>query len=104
MTNVVETVYFKLKDGFTKEDFLSSNDQMNQFLNEQKGLIYRSLCEKDDGAFVDIVYWENIELAKQAQQAFYESELCAKFAECIEEESVQLEHVKVVASCGCDGS
>ncbi|MEW6989755.1 hypothetical protein AADZ91_03610 [Colwelliaceae bacterium 6441] len=104
MTNVVEMVNFKLSNGFTKADFLSSNEQMNQFLDEQEGLIYRSLCEKDDGAFIDIIYWENIDMAKKAQEAFYESPLCEKFAQGIEKESVQLEYVKVVASFGCDGS
>ncbi len=103
MSNVVEIVNFKLANGFTSHDFLSSNDQMTQFLNEQQGMIYRSLCEKDDGSFVDIVYWENMDLAKQAQQAFFASPLCEKFADCIEKESVQLDHVKVLASAGCDG-
>jgi len=103
MSNVVEIVHFKLANGFTTKDFLSSNDQMNQFLGEQKGMLYRSLCEKDDGSFVDIVYWENLELAKQAQEAFYQSPLCQQFADCIEKDSVQLEHIKVIASLGCEG-
>jgi hypothetical protein len=102
MSNVVEIVNFKLAKGFTAEDFLSSNEKMNQFLNEQQGMQYRSLCEKEDGSYIDIVYWENMELATQAQQAFFSSTLCETFAQCIEKESVQLEHVKVIASLGCD--
>lgn len=98
MSNVVEMVNFILAKGFTSQDFLSSNEQMTQFLNDQKGMLYRSLCEKSDGSFVDIVYWENMELAKKAQQAFFASPLCEKFSECIEKESVQLEHVTVLTS------
>ncbi len=101
-SNVVEIVNFKLSSGFTSQDFISSNEQMAIFLKEQKGLLYRSLCEKDDGSYVDIVYWENMELAKQAQDAFFESALCQAFAQCIEKESVQLEHVTVVACQACD--
>jgi len=102
-SNVVEIVNFKLSSGFTAQDFLSSNEQMALFLKDQKGLLYRSLCEKDDGSYVDIVYWENMALAKQAQQAFFESALCQEFAQCIDKESVQLEHVSVIAYQGCDG-
>lgn len=102
MSNVVEIVQFKLANGFTAQDFLSSNKQMEKFLNEQKGMQYRSLCEKEDGTYLDIVYWENMDVAKQAQQAFFASPLCEKFAECIEKESVQLDHVNVIASLMCD--
>mgnify|MGYP000585215321 FL=1 len=102
-SNVVEIVNFKLASGFTSQDFLSSNEQMELFLKEQQGLLYRSLCEKEDGSYIDIVYWENMELAKQAQQAFFASSLCQTFAQCIEKESVQLEHVTVLACQGCDG-
>lgn len=102
-SNVVEIVNFKLAAGFTPQDFLTSNEQMDLFLKAQKGLLYRSLCEKDDGSYIDIVYWENIELAKQAQQAFFESTLCQAFAQCIDKESVQLEHVTVIAYQGCEG-
>ena len=102
--NVVELVNFKLAKGFSTNDFLTSNQQMDTFLSEQSGLIYRSLCEKNDGSFLDIVYWENMDVAKQAQEAFYASPLCQQFAQCIEKEAVQLEHVNVIASFGCDGS
>ena len=103
MSNVVEIVNFKLANGTTDQDFIVSNEQMDRFLKEQKGLLYRSLCHKDDGSYVDIVYWQDMALAKKAQQAFYSSPLCQVFAQSIAKESVQLEHVKVIASQGCDG-
>lgn len=104
MANVVEIVNFKLANGFTNEDFMASNEQMNLFLKEQEGLIYRSLCEKENESFVDIIYWENMEFAQKAQEAFLTSPLCKQFGESINKESVALEYVKVVASFGCDGS
>lgn len=102
MSNVVEIVNFKLAAGYTIHDFLKSNEKMDLFLKEQDGVLYRSLCESDDGGFVDIVYWDNIDNAKKAQQAFYSSELCQAFAQCIAKESVKLEHVNVLASFGCE--
>lgn len=103
MSNVVEIVNFKLASGVTSQDFLSSNEQMALFLKEQEGMLYRSLCEKEDGSYIDIVYWDNMALAKQAQQAFYSSPLCQRFAQYIDKETVKLDHIKVVSSQGCDG-
>jgi len=103
MSNVVEIVNFKLATGFTINDFLQSNEQMNQFLQDQEGMLYRSLCETEQGEFIDIVYWDSMENAHKAQQAFYTSELCQAFAQCIDKESIKLEHIKVIASLGCEG-
>lgn len=103
MSNVVETVNFKLAQGFTSQDLLSLNEPMVQFLKEQEGMLYRSLCEKEDGSYTDIVYWQDMTSAKQAQQAFFQSPVCEQFAQCIDKESVQLEHIKVIASQGCEG-
>jgi len=103
MSNVVEIVNFKLANGTTHQDFIASNEQMESFLKEQEGLLYRTLCEKEDASYVDIVYWQDMALAKKAQQAFYSSPLCQMFAQNIDKESVQLEHVKVIASQGCEG-
>jgi hypothetical protein len=101
-SNVVEIVNFSLASGFTEQDFMLSNEKMDLFLKEQAGLLYRSLCKREDDSYVDIVYWENMDKAKMAQQAFYSSPLCQTFAQCIEKESVKLEHVEVLASQGCD--
>jgi len=95
-------VNFSLTEGFTTDDFLQSNNKMEAFIKEQEGVLYRSLCEKEDGSYIDIVYWENMECAKKAQAAFYESEVCQAFAKCIETNSVKLEHVKVIASQCCE--
>ncbi|GLX78314.1 hypothetical protein tinsulaeT_16540 [Thalassotalea insulae] len=103
MTNVVEIVNFTLAKGYTKDDFLAANQPMDEFLREQKGMLYRSLCEKADGRFIDIVYWQDMAAAQQGQQAFRQSPQCQQMVQCIEKESVQLEHVNVLASFGCDG-
>ena len=104
MTQVVEIVNFKLDQGYTKADFLSANDKMDEFLKQQTGVLYRSLCEKENGSFVDIVYWQDMTAAKNGQQAFYQSPLCQQFAQYIAKESVQLEHVEVIAAFGCDAA
>jgi len=102
MSNVVEIVNFTLAEGFTSQDMMSFNESMNDFLNAQDGLIYRSLCETEQHSYIDIVYWQTMEFAKLAQQAFFASPLCEQFSQCIDKESVQLEYVKVLASAGCD--
>ena len=98
MTNVVELVHFTLEKGVTKEDFLTTNPEMMAFLSEQEGMLYRSLCQQEDGSFIDIVYWEDMDKAKAGQKAFYESAICKTFGQYIDANSVKLEHVKVLTS------
>lgn len=102
MSNVVETVEFSLTPGTTESDFLATNDKMDAFLATQAGLIYRSLCKKADGTYVDIVYWQDMESAKVAQEAYYESAVCKAIGPLINMESVKLEHAEVIATFGCD--
>jgi len=103
MAQAVEIVHFKLNENVTDTDFLKSNDAFEKFLNEQPGMLYRSLCKSNSTAtYTDIVYWQSLEQAQVAQQAFFDSELCIEFAKCIEKDSVILDHLDILAQSQCD--
>jgi len=66
-------------------------------------MLYRSLCKSNSTAtYTDIVYWESLEQAQLAQQAFFASEFCVEFAKCIEKDSVILDHLDILAQSQCE--
>ena len=67
---VVETVFYKLASGVSRDAFLTANGVMTDWLSRQKGFQYRSLSQKEDGTWVDIVYWENMAAADAAEASF----------------------------------
>ncbi|SFD67314.1 hypothetical protein [Pseudoalteromonas denitrificans] len=103
MSQVVEIVQFKLNEGITEQDFMSSNDEFEKFLYQQSGMLYRSLCKSStNGTYTDIVYWQTMEQAKTAQQAFFDSEFCKQFMICIDKESVIMDHLDILAQTQCE--
>ena len=72
MSRVIEVVNFKITTKTTA--FLKANESMAQFLEEQEGMIDRSLClNEETNTWVDIVHWQNMGLALAAQDAFMKS-------------------------------
>ena len=103
MTQAVEILQFKINENVTEADFLKSNDEFEMFLYEQSGMMYRSLCKSNStNTYTDIVYWESLEQAKFAQQAFLDSPLCQAFMQCIEKDSVILDHLDILAQSQCE--
>ena len=77
---------------------------MSEFLNEQPGFLYRSLSKKEDHTYVDIVYWENQEFAKQASDAIMKDVRGKAMSALCDMDSVSMLHLPVLdetmsASC-----
>ncbi|WP_020409917.1 antibiotic biosynthesis monooxygenase family protein [Hahella ganghwensis] len=103
-TNVVEMVTFKLLAGTTEQDFLAANEGIQQFVKQQPGFLYRSLCKLDgEEEWTDIVYWQNLAAAETAGKDFMESPLSKPALSCIDPDSVTMRHLPVVTnSCSIE--
>jgi len=98
MSKVIEIVNFKIKKQYDRPAFLKANQSMAQFLEEQPGMLTRSLClNEETNAWVDIVYWQNMALALAAQEAFMQSPLCVDFGDQIDKQSVTIQHIKIMS-------
>ena len=103
MSKVIEVVNFKIKAEYDQSTFLKANQSMAQFLEQQQGMLLRSLClNEETDSWVDIVYWQNMTLALAAQNAFMQSPLCVNFAEQIEKQSVIIQHITVLSESTVD--
>ena len=70
MSDTIELVRFRLQQGKTSADWLKANEKINEFMKAQPGFRFRSLSETDDGEWLDLVYWENLEAANAASEKF----------------------------------
>ena len=52
-----ELVTFRLQKGDTQA-FLDANAAINDWLKRQPGFVSRHLAERDDGSYLDIVFWQ----------------------------------------------
>lgn len=102
MSNVVEIVHFTLDPNCTEQDLVTADEQMKQFLAEQEGLIYRSLAKKEDGSYVDVMYWQDIEAARAGQQAYYASNVCKLVGQLTNIDSVTIEHASIMSTFNRD--
>ncbi len=57
MSEALEITTFRLVSGLTGSDFVSANQDINDYLRCQPGFRWRCITEDDDGTITDIVAW-----------------------------------------------
>lgn len=98
MTNsVMELVQFKLIDGKTDADLKATHADIGEFLIEQPGFIYRSISNREDGTYVDVVYWESLDQAKIASDALMQDPRGQAMIALCNMESVSVEHLPILS-------
>lgn len=95
MTTTVETVSYKLAGGVARDDFLGANDAMTSWLSRQSGFQYRSLSQKEDGSWLDIVYWNTKEEADKAGVSFRQEMTATDFFMMVDPGSLEMAYSAV---------
>lgn len=91
--STIELITFRVKDGVTTEQMGAEGANMEAFLMEQPGFLYRSLSVDEDGLWHDIVYWKTMENAKNAAESFKQDKACAALMELIDMDSASMRHM-----------
>jgi hypothetical protein len=91
----VEMVSYRLKNGVTETDLNATHDQVNNFLKAQDGFYYRSLSQGKNGLWYDLVFWQNMECAKAAGDAFMKNPAGQNLIALTDMESVNMQHMEV---------
>ena len=94
--SVIELVTYKLKTGATKSQLSATHSDVNVFLAEQPGFMYRSLSEDDNGLLYDIVYWQDMEKAKSAGEAFMAHKAGQALVALTDENSISMRHMEAL--------
>ena len=95
-TNVVKTYFFKLAENVSREDFMAVSQAMDVELLAVEGFMYRSVAQKEDGEWMDVIYWDSAEAAGSAEQKL-SPELMEKLMVMIDKDSVSY-HIATIAT------
>lgn len=94
--SAVEVVIYKSKEGVTKEQALKAAKSVNKFISSQKGFVSRTFSETEDSRWIDVLFWESLEDAQNANNIAMKSAVPLKFFETIDEKSMIFLHGKKV--------
>jgi Antibiotic biosynthesis monooxygenase len=90
---VLELVVFKLKEGVTREQFLSTDEGVSRWIREQPGCLSHELLHDADGdRWIELAWWETMDEAHAAAEKAMTSETCAPMFGMIDEESSEMLH------------
>ena len=92
---VIEMVLFKVKEGIEIELAQKELSKVNDFLSEQEGFISRKISISDDGQFLDIVFWEDMNTAMAAANKIMQSPDAMKIFSIIDQKTQLFKHFKV---------
>jgi len=89
----LELVVFRLEDGSTREQFLTTVDAVSKWAKAQPGFISRDLTyAAGEDKWIDVVWWESIEDAEVAADAAASSDACAPMFGLIDLDQAQMLH------------
>jgi len=92
---IIEMVLWKSMEGISTEKAKQSITKLNDFINKQPGFLGRKTALAEDGKFLDIVYWTDIESAKKAsEKAMQNGELIPIFS-TINQKEMMFQHFEI---------
>lgn len=92
----IELVLFKFKAGVAEADGVKAMESLNGFVSQQKGFISRKFSKKEDGSWVDLVFWQTMEDARKASELVMQSPLCVEAFKVIDDANMQFMHATPV--------
>jgi heme-degrading monooxygenase HmoA len=91
-TGAIEAVLFKAKTQFTDEQVIQMLTSLNPLLQGFPGFISRQLSKDESGQWLDLVYWESMEQARQAADQVMQMEEATHAFGVIDERNMSMYH------------
>lgn len=92
-----EVVIFRLQPAATETDFLAAVDETTALLKTQPGFISRTIGKAESGEWLDILYWETIEAAKNAAEVFQTDPAGKRFSDYLDPQHIQVFYLEAMA-------
>lgn len=92
---IVELVLFKKNNGISQAEAENQISELNDFIGKQSGFISRKTSVSDDGEFLDIVFWTDLESAIIASEKAMKNPKTLKTFEIIDEKSMTFKHFSI---------
>lgn len=94
MQPALELVTFRLVRG-SSEQFIDANAAVSDWLKRQPGFVSRHLAERDDGTFLDIVFWQSHEAALAASAKMMEEMAQDEAMTMIDPMGLEMSHASI---------
>jgi hypothetical protein len=90
---VLELVVFKLNEGISHEQFLTTNDAVSTWIGKQPGFISHELAyDAESDRWIEVAWWERMEEAHAAAELAMTSKSCAPMFALIDMDSTLMLH------------
>lgn len=87
----------KLKEGVSEEAFLKASEEFEiNFVKQQKGILKRILVKDNNGDYIDLVFFENMDAIHRVVEAEKSSPAVAGFFKLIREDSGEHQVYKIL--------
>ncbi len=88
-------VMWKSIDGISTEEAQKAISRLNDFLIEQPGFRGRQTAIAEDGTFLDIVYWKDLQSAKVASEKALKTEELVPIFGTINQNEMTFKHFEI---------
>lgn len=92
----IELVLFKTKEGYTKEQVIKAATGMNVIMKNYEGYVSRKLAVTEDGQWMDLVYWTDLDSAQKASKHILENKLGEAYFKMIDDTTMEFSRLNVV--------
>lgn len=95
MGKIIELAMFRLTPDATKDSFQRAVERSNTFLTKCPGFIDREVSVSNDGQWVDILHWSDMDSAKEAAEKMMNAVECKDFIDLLDKTSIQMHHLEL---------
>ena len=95
---IIELVLWKSVEGISTEDAKKSITKLNNFVGKQHGFLGRKTALAEDGKFLDIVYWTDLNAAKVASERAMRNEDLIPIFNNIDQKEMVFQHFEIFNS------
>ncbi len=91
----IEVVLFEANPNYSKEEVKTALISLNNIIKLYDGFIDRTTACNEQGNYIDLLYWTDIEAAKKAGEDIMKNPEVVAIFEVIKPESMQMYHLDV---------
>lgn len=92
---IIEMVMWNSVEGINLEDAKKSITKLNEFVSKQPGFVARKTSLAEDGKFLDIVYWTDLNSAKAASEKAMKTEELIPIFSTIDQKEMVFQHFEI---------
>ncbi|WP_103866177.1 hypothetical protein [Aquimarina sp. I32.4] len=89
---VVEVVLFEINPEYSKEEAEKALSSFNDVIKLYYGFVERITASNEDGRYIDIIYWSDIDSAKSSAIDIKKNKEATAIFSIIKPESIQMYH------------